>query len=175
MTAAAVEDGIVLLEYADRPMLDDLIGRIASRLGATPAPGSDALIDRLAVQLEEYFAGRLQSFDVPFVMSGTTFEEQCWEWMRTIPVGQTRTYAAGAAAIGRPRSARAVGRALVPCHRVVGSGGELAGYGGGTWRKRALLDLEARSAVAPAEAAQRGEGAKPQLEVFMTTGAGCAI
>jgi AraC family transcriptional regulator of adaptative response/methylated-DNA-[protein]-cysteine methyltransferase len=74
-------------------------------------------------------------------------------WLRTIPAGETRSYAEGAAAIGQPDATRAFGRAnganplaiVVPCHRVVGSDGRMTGYGGGVWRKRALLDLEARA------------------------------
>jgi AraC family transcriptional regulator, regulatory protein of adaptative response / methylated-DNA-[protein]-cysteine methyltransferase len=91
---------------------------------------------------------------VPLARRGTAFEESVWAWLQTIPAGETRSYAEGAAAVGRPQAVRAIGRAngrnpvaiVVPCHRVIGSDGDLTGYGGGLWRKRVLLDLEASAA-----------------------------
>jgi O-6-methylguanine DNA methyltransferase len=104
--------------------------------------------------MAEYFAGRRATFDLTLIPQGTAFEASVWTWLRTIPPGETRTYAQGAAAVGRPAAVRAIGRAngrnplaiVVPCHRVIGSDGDLTGYGGGLWRKQALLDLEAAHA-----------------------------
>jgi len=89
---------------------------------------------------------------VPTDLRGTAFQQRVWEALRAIPYGETRSYAEVAAAIGRPSAARAVARAcatnrvalVVPCHRVVGSGGNLSGYRWGIARKKALLDREAR-------------------------------
>jgi methylated-DNA-[protein]-cysteine S-methyltransferase len=100
-------------------------------------------------QLEEYFAGRLTSFDLPLAMAGTPFQRQVWEALRKVPYGQTVSYGRLADRLGRPTAARAVGHAnghnpisiIVPCHRVVGSTGDLTG-GGGLERKRHLLDFE---------------------------------
>ena len=109
--------------------------------------------NRVASQeLDQYFAGRLRAFSVPLDMRGTAFQRQAWEQLRAIPYGETRSYGQQAGALGRPTASRAVGRAngtnplsiVVPCHRVIRSGGQLGGYGGGLDRKRALLDLEAR-------------------------------
>jgi methylated-DNA-[protein]-cysteine S-methyltransferase len=103
-------------------------------------------------QLDEYFEGNRASFDLPLELEGTPFQRRVWRALREIPYGETVSYGALARRIGRPESSRAVGAAngrnpislIVPCHRVVGSDGELTGYGGGIERKRLLLDLEAR-------------------------------
>lgn len=109
-----------------------------------------------AAQLSEYFAGRLTSFDLPVTMTGTAFQRLVWSALLDIPYGTTVSYGELAAAIGRPSAARAVGLAngrnpvsiIVPCHRVVGTDGSLAGYGGGLERKQYLLALERRVAAA---------------------------
>lgn len=101
-------------------------------------------------ELEEYFAGRRTAFSVPLSMHGTPFQMEVWVALRTIPYGETRSYAALAAQIGRPRACRAVGMAnhvnplpiFVPCHRVVGADGRLTGYAGGLDVKKYLLKLE---------------------------------
>lgn len=108
--------------------------------------------DKLAGQLDAYFAGKRRQFNISIDLRGTLFQRQVWEALCDIPYGQTRSYGQIAEAIGRRGAARAVGRAVgtnpvsivVPCHRVIGSNGELTGYGGGLERKAALLDLEAR-------------------------------
>lgn len=105
----------------------------------------------IAEQLDEYFAGNLREFDVSLDVRGTDFQRHVWELLRTIPYGETRSYGELARKLGRPQASRAVGRAngtnpvsiIIPCHRVIGSGGTLVGYGGGLDRKSALLNLEA--------------------------------
>ena len=112
----------------------------------------DAPFAETAAQLAEYFAGERPSFDLPLAARGTPFQQEVWERLRAIPYGETTTYGAIAAELGRPAAVRAVGMAngrnpisiVVPCHRVIGAGGALTGYGGGLERKRALLALEAR-------------------------------
>ncbi len=101
-------------------------------------------------ELLEYFAGRRREFTVPLAARGTPFQQQVWAELRKIPYGTTTSYGALAARLGRPTASRAVGAAngrnpigiIVPCHRVVGSGGALTGYAGGLDRKPALLALE---------------------------------
>lgn len=101
-------------------------------------------------QLAAYFAGRLRSFDLPLDPAGTAFQRQVWQALQAIPYGETRSYGALAAALGRPSAARAVGAAngrnplsiVVPCHRVVGAGGALTGFAGGLAIKARLLALE---------------------------------
>jgi methylated-DNA-[protein]-cysteine S-methyltransferase len=110
----------------------------------------DVPFTEAARQLEEYFAGKRTSFDLPLALTGTPFQRQVWEALRAIPYGRTVSYGQLADRLGRPTAARAVGLAnghnpigiIVPCHRVVGANGDLTGYGGGLDRKRRLLDFE---------------------------------
>jgi methylated-DNA-[protein]-cysteine S-methyltransferase len=103
-------------------------------------------------QLTEYFAGERHEFDLPLRLDGTEFQLLVLEELRRIPYGETTSYGAIAARIGRPKAVRAVGAAngrnpipiVVPCHRVIGSGGDLTGFGGGLDTKEALLRLEAQ-------------------------------
>jgi methylated-DNA-[protein]-cysteine S-methyltransferase len=120
------------------------------------AAGAPASLAAAADQLRAYFAGELTEFDLPLsVPGGSDFERVVWAAMREIPYGQMRTYGEIAAETGDPGAARAVGVAcnrnplplVVPCHRVVGAGGKLVGFGGGLPRKRFLLELESRVAM----------------------------
>lgn len=118
--------------------------------GLMPYPGSSELVERAAAQLREYLTGDRRVFDLPLDFLGTDFQRLVWAELLTIPYGQTRSYGQVAAGIGRPKGARAVGMALgrnplavvVPCHRVIGGGGALTGYGGGLELKERLLRLE---------------------------------
>ena len=108
------------------------------------------LLRRAAAQMEAYFAGKRQHFDLPLAPEGTGFEQQVWKLLRAIPYGQTCTYGDLACRLNNPRAARAVGGAchrnplpiFIPCHRVVGAAGKLTGYAGGLPIKKTLLDLE---------------------------------
>ena len=108
------------------------------------------LLVTAAEQLAEYFAGRRKTFDLPLAPFGTDFQRLVWSATRDIPYGETRTYGEVAAAVGQAGAFRAVGQAsnrnplavIIPCHRVVGKGGELTGYGGGLEVKEFLLRLE---------------------------------
>jgi methylated-DNA-[protein]-cysteine S-methyltransferase len=131
------------------------------RLGPRDVPGrgptrparrfpGERLLDAVADQLGEYFDGRRTRFEVPVAMEGSPFQRLVWARLQQIPFGYTLSYGQLAAALGRPGAARAVGGAnatnpiaiIVPCHRVIGSSGQLTGYGGGLDVKRHLLDLE---------------------------------
>jgi len=111
-----------------------------------PAP----VVETLALQLEEYLRGRRTAFDVPILLQGTAFQRAVWAALAKIPYGTTITYGSLAAAVRRPRSARAVGQAVganpiplvIPCHRVLPAAGGLGGFGPGTTWKRRLLVLE---------------------------------
>jgi methylated-DNA-[protein]-cysteine S-methyltransferase len=108
------------------------------------------MLDQARRELDEYFRAVRRTFDVALTTAGTAFERRVWEAISRIPYGATTSYQALAASIGQPRAARAVGSAtgrnpigiIVPCHRVLGAGGQLTGYAGGLQRKRALLELE---------------------------------
>lgn len=144
----AVSDGEALcgLYFVD--------GRDAPRVHADWRPDPDAPpFDRLAAQLGEYWAGARRRFDIPIRLEGTPFQRAVWAAIAGIPYGETISYRDLAGRIGRPAAVRAAGAAtgrnpvsiLVPCHRIVGAGGSLVGYGGGLDRKRALLELERRA------------------------------
>ncbi|MGY6587640.1 MAG: methylated-DNA--[protein]-cysteine S-methyltransferase [Wenzhouxiangella sp.] len=108
------------------------------------------LLKRAGVQLAAYFAGELSQFDLPLATVGTPFQQAVWRQLVDIPYGQTRSYGQIALALGKSSASRAVGMAvgrnpwsiIVPCHRVLGSSGQLTGYAGGLDRKRWLLALE---------------------------------
>ena len=112
----------------------------------------DAAFDDIRGQLDEYFAGRRTSFDLPLHMIGSAFQKRVWTGLLDIPCGATTSYGALANAIGAPGAARAVGLAngqnpipiIVPCHRVIGANGSLTGYGGGLLAKQWLLTHEQR-------------------------------
>lgn len=115
-------------------------------------PDGDPVLGQAAEELAEYFAGTRREFTVPVRLTGTAFQQAVWAALREIPYGETATYGEIARRIGRPRACRAVGMAnhrnavpiIVPCHRVIGSGGALTGYAGGLPVKDFLLSWEAR-------------------------------
>jgi len=108
------------------------------------------LVAEAGRQLDEYFEGRRQRFDLPLAPSGTPFQLSAWKALQDIPYGTTRSYGEQARAVGKPKAVRAVGAAngrnpiaiVVPCHRVIGGDGRLTGYGGGLDVKQYLLELE---------------------------------
>lgn len=114
------------------------------------AQDSHEVLLQAEAELNEYFAGRRMRFSVPLFISGTEFQKKVWQALTGIPYGETRSYGEIAAAIGKPKACRAVGMAnhvnplpiFVPCHRVIGAGGSLTGYGGGLPTKVFLLELE---------------------------------
>ncbi len=117
------------------------------RADSQPSPLSEQAIQ----QIREYFAGERQQFDLPIKQAGTDFQQQVWQALTRIPYGQTLSYRQVAENVGRPKAYRAVGLAnnrnkiaiIMPCHRVIGSNGQLVGYAGGLDIKQRLLALEA--------------------------------
>lgn len=113
------------------------------------------LIRRCSAELAEYFAGKRQSFDLPLAPKGTPFQKSVWRALSEIPYGETRTYSEIAAAIGKPKAARAIGMAnhknpiaiLIPCHRVIGKNQKSGGYSAGIEKKQWLLQLENGSGI----------------------------
>ena len=114
---------------------------------------NEAPFEKVQTQLSEYFSGERKDFDLPLKLDGTEFQISVLEALREIPYGETTSYGAIAKQIGRPKAMRAVGAAngrnpipiIVPCHRVIGSTGDLTGFGGGLDTKEALLRLEAEN------------------------------
>ncbi|PWR18740.1 methylated-DNA--[protein]-cysteine S-methyltransferase [Zavarzinia compransoris] len=145
---AATGQGIAALFMGEDEEL--LIADLVRRFPHARIMPDDGRLEPLLAAVATRAAAPEAGGDLPLDLRGTAFEIQVWQALRDIPVGETRTYGALAAAIGKPGAARAVGRAcganpvsiLVPCHRAVGSDGSLTGYRWGTARKRKLLELE---------------------------------
>lgn len=147
--------------------LETLLGRLTATLDDEGAlleltwANGDADADvvpmpqQLRTELDAYFQGGAVEFSTTLRPVGTPFQQRVWSLVRAIPYGSTATYSEIARALGRPRSARAVGQAnarnpiavIIPCHRLVGATGQLRGYAGGISVKRELLELEARGLV----------------------------
>jgi AraC family transcriptional regulator of adaptative response/methylated-DNA-[protein]-cysteine methyltransferase len=150
LIVAAKNEGVCLLEFTDRRMLETQLGILRRRFACAIVPGNHKHIDMLKGELVRYFARTLKEFTVPLIFPGSPFQQAVWEGLLRIPYGETCSYEALACTIGSPGGQRAVGRAngqnriaiLIPCHRVVNKDGQLGGYGGGLWRKQFLLDLE---------------------------------
>lgn len=130
---------------------DDCLTQITTTPRENSVISQDSLLmKRVKLQLTEYFQGKRKTFQLPVKAAGTEFQKKVWDALLEIPYGETRSYGQIANVIGNPKGARAVGSAnhhnplmiVVPCHRVIGSGGSLVGYAGGLWIKKYLLDLE---------------------------------
>lgn len=148
--AGATAEGICLVEFTDRRMIETQINRLRKSLKAEFVQGESKHIDKLETQLGEYFNKKRTEFDVPLELTGSEFQKMAWDALMKIPYGETRSYQQQAIKVGDKNAVRAVARAngdnkisiLIPCHRVIGKNGKLAGYGGGLWRKKYLIDLE---------------------------------
>lgn len=144
LTLVAADEGLVAVLWPDPGE--------ARRVPLPPAVDEPdhPLLRAAAAQLADYFAGARRHFDLPLAARGTDFQRRVWNALTAIPFGETRSYAAIAQDIGKPEAVRAVGAAngrnplsiLVPCHRVIGSGGALTGFAGGLSVKQQLLAHE---------------------------------
>lgn len=148
----ATPQGPMWAAFDERGRLRQLsFGGLDPRVTAPLAPKAQREAFRfLLKQLDAYFSRNLQTFTVPLAPMGTEYQQRVWDDLQAIPYGQTRSYLDVARNLGDPDGARAVGSAvganpiaiLIPCHRVVGSDGDLTGYAGGLERKKQLLELE---------------------------------
>jgi AraC family transcriptional regulator of adaptative response/methylated-DNA-[protein]-cysteine methyltransferase len=150
LIAGATDRHIVLLEFTERRMLDAQFAALRRHFSLPIIPGASPLLSQCKRQLNEYFSGKRKKFTLPVRFPGTPFQQRVWKGLLRIPYGRSISYRELARRIGDPRTQRAVGQSnglnrlaiLIPCHRVVSSDGGLGGYGGGLWRKQALLELE---------------------------------
>jgi AraC family transcriptional regulator of adaptative response/methylated-DNA-[protein]-cysteine methyltransferase len=150
MFACASKQGLCLLEFTDRRMLETEFKDLRKRLNAVILPGDNPFLDQVQNEIRQYFEGERIQFSVPLQTPGTDFQQSVWKGLQEIPYGQTRSYKQQAQALGNPNATRAVASAngqnriaiIIPCHRVIGSDGSLVGYGGGLQRKKWLLELE---------------------------------
>ena len=150
MLAGAVDEGICLLEFTDRKILENQLAHIEKHFNAVLSPGESVHFEKLNEELQEYFKGERKEFTVPLAYPGSPFQISVWESLIDIPFGTTRSYKEQSIILQNPKAIRAIAHAngenriaiLIPCHRIIGSNGDLVGYGGGLWRKQFLLDLE---------------------------------
>ena len=150
MFICATDDGVCLLEFVDRRRLETEFKDLQKLLNAKIIAGENQHIKKAKIEMAEYFDGRCKNFDVKIQMLGTDFQNSVWKYLRGIPYGETSTYQQQAKEIDNPKAIRAVASAngfnrisiIVPCHRVIGKDGKLAGYGGGIERKRWLIEHE---------------------------------
>jgi AraC family transcriptional regulator of adaptative response/methylated-DNA-[protein]-cysteine methyltransferase len=152
MLAAADDEAVCHLEFADPRTLTRAYAALRARFGTAVVPGENGVLRGLRRELIEYFEGTRREFRTPMKLAGTEFQKKVWRELHAIPHGATASYETIATRMGSPRAVRAVARAnaanpiylLVPCHRVIAKDGTLSGYGGGVWRKRLLIELESR-------------------------------
>ncbi|MCK5359227.1 MAG: methylated-DNA--[protein]-cysteine S-methyltransferase [Gammaproteobacteria bacterium] len=150
MFAAASDDGLCLLEFTDRRALEKQMSRVQKRLSAVFVAGNHEIFIQLQKQLDEYFSQQRTQFDIKLDVTGTDFQRSAWSALQAIPYAETRSYHQQAVALSKPDAVRAVGTAngmnaisiVIPCHRVIAKNGDLAGFGGGLWRKQYLINLE---------------------------------
>lgn len=146
----AQAEGINYLAFTEAPEEEARLQKIVQRGGAILQEGENRHIQQAREELEAYFAGTRKSFDCQLCFYGSYFQRRVWRSLLDIPYGATRSYAQQALVLGNPDAIRAVAVAngqnpiaiLVPCHRIIGSDGQLTGYRGGLERKKYLLDLE---------------------------------
>lgn len=141
---------LCLCDWQTEKHREHVNNRLRRLLNAEFSDGTSAIIDRAISQLDEYFDGKRQRFDIPLLFAGTDFQKNVWDALLTIPFGKTVSYREIADMIGKPKAVRAVANAngansisiFAPCHRVIGSDHTLTGYGGGLPTKEYLLKLE---------------------------------
>jgi len=149
MIAIADDHALHLLEFKTRKNLDMALSRFT-----TISDGRNAILDMIASELDDYFHGRLTSFQTPLKIYGSNFQQSVMKSLTVIPHGQTQTYKDQSIGLNNPKAVRAVARAnsmnqiaiVIPCHRVIGSNGKLTGYAGGLDKKQWLLNHEKKCA-----------------------------
>jgi len=146
------EERLCLADWRERKARSSVDARLQRGLHATYVEEKSAVTQKAKEQLERYFRGELQHFDLPLLCVGTVFQKQVWDALGDISYGETTSYASLASAMGKAKAVRAVASAVganalslfIPCHRIIRSDGSLTGYAGGLEAKKMLLDLEAR-------------------------------
>lgn len=147
MIAGAIEDGLCLLEFEDRPILQAKIADLKRLLNGRLIEGKNQHIIQAEEELKEYFEGKRKQFQVSLITPGTDFQMKVWNNLKRIQFGDIISYQQQSENIGHPSAIRAIAHAngcnrisiIIPCHRVIGKNRKLTGYSGGIERKRWLL------------------------------------
>jgi AraC family transcriptional regulator of adaptative response/methylated-DNA-[protein]-cysteine methyltransferase len=150
MFACATQQGLCLLEFTNRRMLETEFQELCTRLNAVILPGKNKYLDQVEAEVTEYFQGERRAFTLPLVTPGTDFQQSVWKLLVQIPYGSTCSYQQLSEKLGNSKAVRAVAGAnghnrislIIPCHRIIASDGSLTGYGGGLQRKQWLIDFE---------------------------------
>lgn len=150
MIGCATTTGVCLLDFVDQSQSEIKLKDLCKKLNGVISSSKNAYLEQLQTELEEYFKGIRKIFSVPLHIQGTEFQEAVWRILQTIPYGHTWSYKEQALKLNHLKAIRAVASAngknriaiLIPCHRVIGSNGDLIGYASGLDRKKYLLDLE---------------------------------
>ena len=154
MIAGATSEGICLLEFDEPERIEKHRKHFLKLRNLEMVKSDNAIFEELGKQISAYFNQQLTLFSIPLDLIGSGFQCKVWNELKRIPYGETRTYKQQAVAVGNIKSIRAVASAngdnaisiIIPCHRVIGSDGNLTGYGGKLWRKQYLLELESKQA-----------------------------
>lgn len=144
------EGSLVLCDWKYRRMRKAIDKRIQSKLSAKYQSGESEIINETIAQLDDYSKGNRKQFYLPLKFAGTDFQQQVWQALIKIPYGKTESYLGLSKILGDEKAIRAVATAnganaisiIVPCHRIIGSNGDLVGYAGGIAVKKKLLQLE---------------------------------
>lgn len=144
------EEKLCLCDWRNRKARTTIDGRLTKIFNATFKRQTSAVTERCKTQLDEYFSKQRKQFDIPLALAGTDFQKSVWQALLKIPFGDTRSYLELANNLNAKPAVRAVANAnganalsiVIPCHRVIGSTGNLTGYAGGLTTKKALLSLE---------------------------------
>ncbi len=155
------EQQLCLLDFRYRKMRKTVDSRLQKMLGCEMTETKDKLLDLAHLQLTEYLDKQRTEFDLPLLTVGTEFQKNVWDALLEIPYGKTTSYLELAQSMGRESAVRAIANAnganaigvIIPCHRVIGSNGELVGYGGGLPTKKQLLELESPRGMTQGELA----------------------
>lgn len=143
-------DKLCLADWRYRKMRNAIDKRLKTILNSNFTQGNSEVIDECKNQINEYFEKQRTEFDIPLLFAGTDFQKKVWNALLEIPYGTSETYLGLSKKLGNPKAIRAVATAnganaisiIVPCHRIIGSNGDLVGYAGGLPAKKRLLDLE---------------------------------
>ncbi|NMM47487.1 methylated-DNA--[protein]-cysteine S-methyltransferase [Marinigracilibium pacificum] len=150
LVIGSYKDNLVLCDWKYRRMRESIDNRIKNYFSVEFIQESSEICELTITQLEEYFKGTRKEFNIPISMAGSAFQQEVWKELIKIPYGKTTSYLELSKKLNNPGAIRAIGSAnganaiaiIIPCHRVIGSDGDLTGYAGGLNTKKSLLKLE---------------------------------